>query len=182
MKKNLILYLLLFSFISLWGQQKATLIHGDANLYKVDSLLYRSEQLVNEDKKIIKKIPIKTIINLRYFTRSGDKKIFHASEGIKLINHPLLTWRIKAPEIASVLKLIRKHQNEGAVLIHCYHGADRTGIMVAMYRIIYEDWSIADAKNEMLNGPYGYHSVWKNLEALFTESTVAEVRKHLGIK
>lgn len=159
MKKNLILYLLLFSFISLWGQQKATLIHADANLYKVDSLLYRSEQLVNE-----------------------DKKIFHASEGIKLINHPLLTWRIKAPEIASVLKLIRKHQNEGAVLIHCYHGADRTGIMVAMYRIIYEDWSIADAKNEMLNGPYGYHSVWKNLEALFTESTVAEVRKHLGIK
>ena len=54
--------------------------------------------------------------------------------------------------------------------------------MVAMYRIIYEDWSIADAKNEMLNGPYGYHSVWKNLEALFTESTVAEVRKLLGIK
>ena len=65
MKKNLILYLVLFSFISLWGQQKATLIHADANLYKVDSLLYRSEQLVNEDKKIIKKIPIKTIINLR---------------------------------------------------------------------------------------------------------------------
>ena len=34
----------------------------------------------------------------------------------------------------------------------------------------------------MLNGPYGYHSVWKNLEALFTESTVKEVRKHLGMQ
>ena len=108
--------------------------------------------------------------------------MFAPSEGVKLINHPLLTWRIKAPEIAQTLKLIRQHQQEGAVLIHCYHGADRTGIMVAMYRIIYQNWSIKDAKQEMLNGPYGYHSVWKNLEALFTEQTVAEVRQHLGIK
>ena len=54
--------------------------------------------------------------------------------------------------------------------------------MVAMYRIIYHNWTIEQAKKEMLNGPYGYHSVWKNLEALFTESTVKEVRKHLGMQ
>ena len=182
--KKLLIYVYLFVGLipSLWGQQPATLVNAEANLYKVDELLYRSEQLVSEDKAIIKRIPIKSIINLRYFTRSGDRKLFAPSEGVKLINHPLLTWRIKAPEIAQTLKLIRQHQQEGSVLIHCYHGADRTGIMVAMYRIIYQNWSIKDAKHEMLNGPYGYHSVWKNLEALFTEQTVAEVRQHLGIK
>ena len=182
MKKTLLIYFILFALLPLWSQHKATLIHADANLYKVDSLLYRSEQLVTEDKAIIKNIPIKSIVNLRYFTRSGDKKIFNASDNIKLINHPLLTWRIKAPEIAQTLKIIREHQKQGAVLIHCYHGADRTGIMVAMYRIIYHNWTIEQAKKEMLNGPYGYHSVWKNLEALFTESTVKEVRKHLGMQ
>ena len=154
--KKLLIYVYLFGcLIPLWGQQTATLVNAEANLYKVDELLYRSEQLVSEDKAIIKRIPIKSIINLRYFTRSGDRKLFAPSEGIKLINHPLLTWRIKAPEIALTLKLIRQHQQEGAVLIHCYHGADRTGIMVAMYRIIYQNWSIKDAKQEMLNGPYG---------------------------
>jgi len=51
--------------------------------------------------------------------------------------------------------------------------------MVAMYRIIYHGWSIATAKKEMLQGPYGYHSIWKNLEALFTEETVKEVRELL---
>ena len=51
------------------GQQTATLVNAEANLYKVDELLYRSEQLVSEDKTIIKRIPIKSIINLRYFTR-----------------------------------------------------------------------------------------------------------------
>jgi len=60
----------------------------------------------------------------------------------------LLTWRIKAPEIAQTLKIIREHQKQGAVLIHCYHGADRTGIMVAMYRIIYHNWTIEQAKKE----------------------------------
>ena len=179
MRKLLCMTFLLLNFFSLLGQHKATLIHSDANLYKVDSLLYRSEQLVSEDKAVIQNIPIKSIINLRYFTRSGDKKVFKTTDGVRLINHPLLTWRIKAPEIAATLKLIKERQKEGAVLIHCYHGADRTGIMVAMYRIIYHNWTIEQAKKEMINGPYGYHSVWKNLEALFTESTVNEVRRLL---
>ena len=110
--KKLLIYVYLFVGLipSLWGQQTATLVNAEANLYKVDELLYRSEQLVSEDKAIIKRIPIKSIINLRYFTRSGDRKLFAPSEGIKLINHPLLTWRIKAPEIAQTLKLIRQHQ------------------------------------------------------------------------
>ena len=179
MRKLLCITFLLLNFFSLLGQHKATLIHSDANLYKVDSLLYRSEQLVSEDKAVIQNIPIKSIINLRYFTRSGDKKVFKTTDGVRLINHPLLTWKIKAPEIAATLKLIKERQKEGAVLIHCYHGADRTGIMVAMYRIIYHNWKIEQAKKEMINGPYGYHSVLKNLEALFTESTVHEVRRLL---
>lgn len=180
-RKYLFLTFFLFVF-SLFGQERAALISADANLYQVDSLLYRSEQLVKADKEMIKNIPIKTIINLRYFTRSKDKKVFQTADNIILINHPLLTWRIRAQDIAQVLQRIRKAQEQGAVLVHCYHGADRTGIMVAMYRIIYHQWSIATAKEEMLQGPYGYHSIWKNLEALFTEKTVQEVREHLGIK
>lgn len=27
---------------------------------------------------------------------------------------------------------------EGAILIHCHHGSDRTGAIVAMYRILYQ--------------------------------------------
>ena len=33
---------------------------------------------------------------------------------------------------------------------------------------------------EMQKGPYGYHSVWKNIERLFTENTVQQVRMHLN--
>jgi protein tyrosine/serine phosphatase len=174
-----ILLLFLLPLLRLWGQIPATVIHTEANLYQVDSLLYRSEQLVKADKEVILRTPIKTIINLRYFTRSMDRKVSSPADGITLINHPLLTWCISHKDIAQVLQRIRKALQQGALLIHCYHGTDRTGIMVAMYRIIYHSWSIATAKKEMLQGPYGYHSIWKNLEALFTKETVKEVRELL---
>ena len=44
--------------------------------------------------------------------------------------------RSKPAQIADVLPTIRERQKEGAVLVHCYHGADRTGLVVAMYRVI----------------------------------------------
>ena len=45
--------------------------------------------------------------------------------------------------------------------------------------MIYQNWTLADAKAEMLQGGFGYHSVWKNLENLFTEETLAEVKTEL---
>lgn len=39
-------------------------------------------------------------------------------------------------QIAEILRTICERQKEGTVLVHCYHGADRTGLVVAMYRVI----------------------------------------------
>ena len=82
--------------------------------------------------------------------------------------------------MAAALYQIEQGQKHGAVLVHCYHGADRTGIVIAFYRMIYQNWTPADAKAEMLQGGFGYHSVWKNLENLFTEETLAEVKTELA--
>ena len=65
--------------------------------------------------------------------------------------------------MADILWQIKQHQKNGAVLVHCYHGADRTGLIVASYRVIYQHWDLNEAKREMQQGPYGYHSVWKIL-------------------
>ncbi len=34
------------------------------------------------------------------------------------------------------------------VYVHCEHGADRTGLLVALYRILYEGWSVRHAYEE----------------------------------
>ncbi|MFO8057637.1 MAG: tyrosine-protein phosphatase [bacterium] len=36
------------------------------------------------------------------------------------------------------------------VLVHCLGGADRTGVMVALYRMAYQDWTIEEVKTDMI--------------------------------
>lgn len=157
----------------------AVAVKPDANLYQVDKNLYRSEQLNQDDKAKIHELNIKTIINLRYFDRHDDQDVF-ADDKITLINAPLLAWKIRPTEIAQVLHRIETQQQQGSVLVHCHHGADRTGIVIAMYRIIYQGWTVDDAKQEMLQGDYGYHNVWKNLEYLLTDFHVTQVKSELA--
>ncbi len=159
-----------------WAQSVKT----DANLYRVDDKLYRSEQPITDDRSTIAAHDIRTIINLRFFNRGDDKTVFAPNPQIKLINQPLLTWSVSPKDLAQVLYHIEQNQKDGAVLVHCYHGADRTGIVIAFYRMIYQNWPLDDAKAEMLRGGFGYHSVWKNLENMFTEEKVVQVKAELA--
>ena len=161
------------------SERWATPVKHDANLYRIDDQLYRSEQPIAEDGEAIVKLGIQIVINLRFFDRNDDDHL--KAHGLTLLNRPLLSWSIKPKEIAEILYLSEKQQQNGAVLIHCYHGADRTGLIAGMYRIIYQGWSVDDAKAEMQHGPYGYHSIWKNIAKLFTEEKVKQVKTHLEV-
>jgi protein tyrosine/serine phosphatase len=51
------------------------------------------------------------------------------------------------------------------VLVHCWHGSDRTGVVIAMYRMVFQDWPREKAIDEFENGGFGYHkSVYPNIE------------------
>ena len=62
------------------------------------------------------------------------------------------------------------------VLIHCRHGSDRTGLIVALYRILYQNWTKEDALEEMLKGGYGHHSIFKNLPQIIRQIDVEKLR------
>ena len=109
----------------------ATPVKQDANLYRLDDKLYRSEQLTRSDAAAVQSLGIKSVINLRFFDRDDNETALSGS-GIALFNKPLLTWRIKPKHIAETLYLIEQRQKQGPVLIHCYHGADRTGLISGM--------------------------------------------------
>lgn len=159
----------------------ANVVQKDNNFYHVDEQLFRSEQLTEQDIGVLKTQGIDTIINLRFFNRDNNDENLN-NQGFTLINRPLLTWAVKPKQLAEILLTIKNQQKQGKkVLVHCYHGADRTGIVIAMYRIIYQNWTIEQAKQEMQQGGYGYHKIWKNLTNLLTVEKVAEVKKYLSI-
>ena len=162
---------------------RAILIDTSTNLYQVDSLLFRSEQLSATDIPLLIDNNIEAIINLRFFDRDDNDELLNnivKETSVTLYNQPLKSWYVTPQEVAQILTQIKALQAQNKrVLVHCYHGADRTGLIVAMYRIIEQGWSIEDAKREMTAGGFGYHPIWINLEKMLNPTTVAAVRAQL---
>ena len=161
------------------SSQKVTLIDEAKNFYRVDERLFRSAQLDGSDAAKLHELGIKSIVNLRHFSKGGDRRAF--GDQFWLANKPLQSWEIKPAQIADVLRTIRERQKEGAVLVRCYHGADRTGLVVAMYRVIYQGWSLDAARSEMIGGGYGFHSMWQDIAGFLTPQNEALIRAELGI-
>ena len=156
-----------------WG----SVINKQHNLYQISPMLYRSEQPNSVFIPELKKNNIDVVINLR--SRNKDKMLL-AEQNFKLFHIPINTWAMDRNDLLDVMKAIQTaKQQDQKVLIHCYHGSDRTGASVAMYRIIYENWTIDDALNEMKHGGYGFHPIWGNIEKLFTPENIKWIREQL---
>jgi protein tyrosine/serine phosphatase len=87
----------------------------------------------------------------------------------------ILTWHVGDKHVVEVMRMLRDTTN-GPFLIHCQHGADRTGLMSAMYRILEQGWSVDDAVEELMQGGYGYHSMWKNILRYVRSADVVKLR------
>lgn len=140
-----------------WAQP--VVVDGVPNLYKVDENLYRSAQPTAEGMKHLKSLNIKTVINLRAF--SDDKKAI-SDTGLSRVDIPMYSWDPQDTSAEQFVTLTADKEN-GPFLVHCYHGSDRTGSMVSIYRVSQEGWSSEEATQEMLYGGFGFHKIWQHL-------------------
>ena len=134
-------------------------LEGAPNLHRISPTLYRSEQPTALGMKNLEKLGIRTVINLRAFN-DDDEEVKGTSLRTERVK--ILTWRIGDPHVIEVMSMLKRAEN-APFLIHCQHGADRTGLMSAMYRILEQRWTADDALKELVDGGYGYHSMWKNI-------------------
>ena len=156
-----------------WAQ--AIELAGVPNLHRISDYLYRSEQPTAEGFKNLEKLGIRTVINLRYFNSDDDE-----AEGTSLRLHrvKILTWRAGDDHVIEVMRMLRQKEN-GPFLIHCQHGADLTGLMSAMYRMLEQNWTAQEALDELIDGGYGFHSVWKNIKRYVLSADVSRLRAAL---
>ncbi len=148
------------------------------NFYQVDTLLFRSEQPSLALLPLLQQQQIGVVINLRH--HHEDAKILDKS-GIELIHIPIHTWAINREDLLQIMQTIQQaQQQQKKVLIHCYHGSDRTGASVAMYRIIFQHWQVAEALQEMKQGNYGFHPIWFNIEKLFSPQNIKWIQQQLS--
>jgi hypothetical protein len=157
---------------------------GLPNLYRVNASLYRSAQptiegfafldaqtsLANADR------PIKTVVSLRAF--NDDAPLVPPASGLRLEQIRFKTWH---PEDEDVVKFLRIATTPAMqpVLVHCQHGSDRTGLMVAIYRVAFEGWTKAQATDEMINGGFGFDPMWQNLLRYIEELDVNAIKEQV---
>ncbi|MDH5392944.1 MAG: tyrosine-protein phosphatase [Gammaproteobacteria bacterium] len=147
------------------------------NLYQINKGLFRSEQPEREDTDKLQALGIKEVLNLREF--HSDKREFRKTT-ITLHHLKINTDNLNETDLINSLRIIKN--KKGPLLVHCWHGSDRTGTVVAAYRIIFDNWSKQQALDEMINGGYGYHaSLYQNLVTLINEVDVNKIKKALQI-
>ena len=147
---------------------------GLPNLYRVTPQLYRSAQPTAEGLRSAEKLGIRTVLNLRAL--HSDDELAQGT-GLVLERVKINTWSMDEAEILAGLRVILRAK--GPVLVHCQHGADRTGTLLAAYRMVVQGWPRTEALAEMLDGGYGYHAVWGNLPTLLEGLDVEGLRAQL---
>ncbi|MEW6086803.1 MAG: dual specificity protein phosphatase family protein [bacterium] len=151
---------------------------GLPNFFKVTDELYRGAQPTSEGIRELEKMGIKTVINLRSFHSDKDEI---GTTDIKGEHLYVKAWHPEEKEVVKFLKIVTD-KTKTPVFVHCQHGADRTGLMVAMYRIAALGWTKDEAIEEMTKGDFGFHEIWGNIVKFIKEADVEEIKKKTGIK
>lgn len=127
--------------------------------HQINAGLYRGAQPKDGGLKRLAQLGIKTIVDLR---ASGDRARAEELEarglGLRYFNVPFRWYgRPKDEQVERVLEIISRPENQ-PVFVHCGHGVDRTGLIVAIYRITQEGYTSKQAKSEA--NRFGMHW-WK---------------------
>ena len=152
-------------------------LDGVPNLHKVSDTLYRSAQPTALGMKNLKQMGIKTVVNLRSF-HSDRKEI--GSTGLGYEHIYMKAWHPEREDIVRFLK-IATDPKRTPVLVHCLHGADRTGTMSAIYRIAVQGWSKEAAVREMTEGGYNFHTLFGNLPKWIKGLEIESIKRDAGI-
>jgi protein tyrosine phosphatase (PTP) superfamily phosphohydrolase (DUF442 family) len=115
---------------------------------------------------------IKTVIHLR------ARNLKNYKGKLKRFFIPFNPYQPKDKVVIEFLKVIG-NQTHHPVFVHCFHGADRTGMLCAIYRIVIQKWDKEEAIEEMKK--YGFHFWHKSLIDYIRNMDIESIKKEAGL-
>ncbi len=132
---------------------------GLPNAGKINESLYRGAQPKPEGYAELKKLGVTMVVNLRD-GREGVEAERREVEalGIRYVSIPTNGRRGPNHEqVARFLHLLQANTRE-KTFVHCHYGADRTGVMIAAFRMTQQKWTSQQAFDEMRS--FHFHKFW----------------------
>ncbi|MDD5347047.1 MAG: tyrosine-protein phosphatase [Candidatus Omnitrophica bacterium] len=127
--------------------------------YRVNEALYRGGQPDGRGWQRLHSLDIKTVVSLR--GENKDSRLESEatqSMGMRSFVIPMSVYTAPSDEqVIKFLEIILEPSNR-PVFVHCDSGRDRTGAMIALYRVVVDGWTIKRAYREARNlGFFPYH-------------------------
>ena len=148
---------------------------GITNLDRVNDGLYRGAQPNGLGIASLNRLGVKTIVNLRMTNEAWVAEEAEARKhGLTYTNVPMKGFGCPTDEqVIKVLSIIENFPSP--VFIHCQHGCDRTGTIIACYRIKHDGWTSGQALHEARQyGMSGWELGMKNYVISFGKSRKAK--------
>jgi protein tyrosine/serine phosphatase len=151
---------------------------GLDNAYRVSPQLYRSEQPDEPALVQLEDMGLKSVLNLR--GSQTDREPAEATD-LDLYLVEMKAGNVSEEQLFEAMKVIR--DAKPPILVHCWQGSDRAGMVVAAYRVVFQGWSKEAAIDEFKNGGYGYKKfLFPNLAAMIEDLDVDRMRSELGLE
>jgi protein tyrosine/serine phosphatase len=123
---------------------------GVPNAGNVDGILFRGAQPHRDGYQQLKNLGVNIIVDL-HNTGSSQSEERKTVETLGMSYVSLPASSLNGPtddQVAQFLKIFRDNPGK-KVFVHCSLGADRTGVMVAAYRMTQHQWTSDEAYGEM---------------------------------
>lgn len=158
------------------GVQPVEILPGIENCYRVSKDVYRSGQPDETGFRLLQTIGVKSVLNLREYHRDVRKA---AGTKLQLLHYPVAAGEVTTEDLEKILLMLRRAPKP--VLVHCWHGSDRTGIVIAAYRIVEQNVSVEEAEAEFADEKFGHHEFWYgNLRRLLRETDWAAFKQRIN--
>lgn len=111
------------------------------NFHQVNEHLYRGAQPTPEGIKSLAKMGVRTVMDLRRGDEHGKWEQHSVEQaGMHYVHIPMNGLAAPSDEQISTIMALLGDASAWPVFIHCKRGADRTGTVVACYRILHDKW------------------------------------------
>ncbi len=128
-----------------------------ANLHQVDAAVFRSGKPTTEQFAELAPLGIRTVLSLESYMMDPDdadeEQAAAEAQGLRFLRVPMTPLPFDRPsldELMAALALTLDPANQ-PILVHCYQGSDRTGLVIGAYHIKAHGWTadaaIADMRN-----------------------------------
>jgi protein tyrosine phosphatase (PTP) superfamily phosphohydrolase (DUF442 family) len=121
---------------------------GVANFGEVSPFLYRGAQPSRVGFQGLADMGIDIVVDARLSRKGSEKKAVNAA-GMEYVSIPWHCMFPKDKAIAQFLAVLRENPKK-KIFVHCRYGDDRTGMMIAAYRMAVDNWTAEEAWAEMM--------------------------------